>query len=327
MIRYGSREWLKRLRAAGYDPVGIAGRMIVVELPWGTRAKVVGGTPESPTLIEITPVDELVSVGATTSTIERTWIDWYNNVAQGRDRDDFDRAAARIDELGVEALPGGSQDDIVESYRYTHPNIYKALINYRDTGGRASWRAEADELQGKTPAAMQYSDQPIAQVQEGGPIEQKGEGVVLHPGRYTYSNVLYDTKLVDHRPDAFPQWLDAAVQANKAQVIRTQVTEGILGDVPVLNIFSTPYHRDYEFLVVEDLPWNTAIHGFPTWLPKGADVQSYWGKPTGHSGPGEGVDALQALLQKLLVIGVLVGGGYLILQIAQEGRRRRQLPA
>lgn len=329
MIPYGSPEWLQRLRAAGYEPVGRIRGLVVVRLPWGSIAKVVGGTPESPTLIEIiSPSAEVMAVGAEqrapaeegsgTGMIERTWIEWYNNVAVGRDQGDFDRAAARIDELGVEAMPGGSEDDLVESYRWTHPNIYKPLINYRDTGGRKGLRAELDELRGDT---KQYGDEPIQEAQAGGPMEESAGVLTLHPGRYTYSNAIYDSD----RKHLFPHWLDEGIKDEKLQALRTQVSVGVLEGIPLLRQIDTPYHRDYEFLVLKDIQWNDAIPSTPTWLPKGSDVQSYWGKPISES---KGImpdlpsgDALMDMLQKLFILGVVLGGGYVVIQLAKTGRK------
>ena len=258
--------------------------------------------------------------------MEVTWISWYNTVATNRDRDDFDRVATKIDEAGLEAMPGGSEDGLIEPYRWTHPNIYRPLLNYRDTGGRKAHRAKTEELW--DPPSAHYGDKPIWRPQEDGPIEPTPSGgIILHPGRYTYSNAMYDTDMAhEHKPEFFPRWLDAAIKAGKVTVLRTQVTERVLGDIPILNIFSTPYHRDYEFLVGEDIAWDTSIPGFATWLPEGADVQSYWGKPTGHSGPRieplkEGAEGLAAMLQKLFTLGVVLGAGYVVIQLAKSGRK------
>ena len=321
-MQYGSPQWIARLRAAGYEPLGRVRGLIVVRLPWGPTAKVVGGTPESPTLIEL----PRVNVGAEgkaseTSTVETTWISWYNTVATPGEQATFDRVADEIDELGLAAMPGGSKDDLLEPYRFTQPGVYPALVNYRDTGGRKALRTEIEERQGTTPAAEQYGDHPIARVQDGGPMEAPSPDgpVTLHPGRYTYSNAMYESS----KAPFFPRWLDAAIKADKVQVIRTQVTEGVLEGIPLLEVLSTPYHRDYEFVVRQDILWDSAIPGFPTWLPAGSDVQSYWGKPTGHLPPAlPSGDDIANLLQKLFTLGVVLGAGYVVIQLAKAGPKR-----
>ena len=100
---------------------------------------------------------------------------------------------------------------------------------------------------------------------------------------------------------------------------------GVLEGIPLLRQIDTPYHRDYEFLVLKDIQWNNAIPNTPTWLPKGSDVQSYWGKPISES---KGImpdlpsgDALIDMLQKLFILGVVLGGGYVVIQLAKSGRK------
>lgn len=234
-------------------------------------------------------------------TVQTTWVDWYNTVATARDQERFDAIAREIDQAGLEALPGGSYAGIPETYRVSSPEIYQALVNYRDTGGRRALFAQK---------ATNYGNHAISVIREGGPIEKIDGRVILHPGRYTY------TDPVQNNPAAgrFREWLKAMIRDRKAQPIRTQVSDSILSGLGIVS----PYYIDVEFLVAVDLEWPGSLPGLPTWLPAGEDVQSYWGKPS-KSVPPDVADLadfwkkLKQTLENIATIAALLGIGYLLM--------------
>jgi hypothetical protein len=312
-LRYGSTEWLSRL-APELKPIARLGRIVVARLSNGQLVKIIGGTPEAPTCMALQPHEriiiartlgimhqapigsELTRIGADTQKV--TWVDWYNTSATLPQQEMFDSVTKKIDAAGKEGLPGGSQADIIDQYRFTYPSIYPALENYRDTGGRRALFATETKV---------YDDHPIAKPKPGGPIEMIGPNMVLHPGRFTYSDPA--------QSPIFKQWLDFVTKDRSVQVLRTQVSESALSSI------LSPYYTDYEFLVAKDVLWNPSIPGNPTWLPPDEDVQSYWGKPTGPAQPDW--DALRRAGQwsldfgkQITTLAVLLGVGYLLMKYA-----------
>lgn len=315
MDRYGSKAWLERLRPDAL-PIARLGRLVVVRFDDGSYGKVIGGTPEEPTVISLTPL-EMVSVLKTlrhvyrpntpnvvVGTIQTTWVDWYNTSATASQQEIFDQVTKKLDAAGKEGLPGGSEADIIENYKFTYPTVYPALINYRDSGGRRAFFAE------KTPI---YGPDPISKPKDGGPMEMKSGNLVLHPGRFTYSDPA--------QSPTFKMWLDFVTKDKGVQVLRTQVSEGLLGDMPGASVLSTPYYTDYEFLVAKDLLWNPSIPGLPTWLPPGKDVSDYWGKPTPHGKPSldpllQAAEGAFSFGKQITTLAVLIGLGVLIMKFA-----------
>jgi len=134
-------------------------------------------------------------------------------------------------------------------------------------------------LQG-APGADEWDDKPISTVKvEGeGPIYKTADDItMLSPGRYTYSNVLYQehpgiiltTRTPMPNADAFPDWLDAFKAF--VRVTRKAEEQGTVSREAI--------YVDYEFMVAEPVPWTSNLNGLPTWLPSGIDVvQDYWGR-------------------------------------------------
>lgn len=317
--RYGTKEWISRL-SPSLKPIARVNRLVVVRTPEGMLAKVIGGTPEHPTVIGLTAAERLsvikslrtTKVGAAPGSLKVTWVDWYNTSATTPQQEVFDEVTKKVDAAGVEGLPGGKQAGIIDSYRYTHPSIYDALLNYRDTGGRRALFAEQ---------AKSYGSEPIARPKARGPMEEQAGNLVLHPGRYTYSDL--------NEASPFKQWLDFTTKERSVQVLRTQIKEGLLHNViPIVGpIVATPYYTNYEFLVAKDVLWNNSISGWPTWLPAGHDVQSYWGKPPEPAKPdwgsipklGEGVFDFS---KQVTTLAVLIGVGYLLMKFAPSSNER-----
>jgi len=199
-----------------------------------------------------------------------------------------------------------------------NPSVYPALLNYRDTGGRRALFAKN---------TVAYSDKPISTVKAGGPMELTSGGIVLHPGRYTYSDVMTDQ---NPKVGQFKIWLDAAIRDKKVQVLRTQVSEGLLSGPMVFNAsearyISPPYYMDYELLVAVDTVWSDSLLGNPTWIPGTVDVKSYWGKPTPPAGPD--FDALRRAGAGLLHFGeglatlaAILGLGYVLMVVANASK-------
>ena len=329
--RYGSSNWLARL-PAGCKPVGRLHGFVVIRLSSGVLVKAVGGTPEHPSVIGVTNEEERLvefddSIGI--ATVEATWVDWYNTSAGPDGQAVFDDVTKRMDAKGLDALPGGPDAGMIDQYRFTYPNIYPALLNYRDTGGRRALFAKN---------TIAYSDKPISTPKPDGPMVNVNGSIVLHPGRYTYSDVMRDSPgILDpagptstkKTAGLFKIWLDAAIRDRKVQVLRTQVSEGLLSGPMVFNApearyLSTPYYMDYEFLVAVDTVWGSSLLGNPTWIPGTEDIQRYWGKPAQPSGPD--FDAIRragkGLLgfgENIVTIAVVLGIGYVFMAL---GKRR-----
>jgi hypothetical protein len=257
------------------------------------------------------------------------WIDWYNN-ATAEEQEVFDRITKVLDAGGTDYMPGGSQANWIERFRGSQPTVYPALISYRDSGGRRAL------IVTRTP---NYGDKPIGVIKPDGPMEQKGSAVIIHPGRYTYSDVLMKTgddvvtsNTISAKETAFRKWIDLAIQEKKAQILRTQAS---LQPSVFASLFyapeiqqGEPIYIDYEFIVASDLPWDTNIKGNPTWLPSGTALENYWGKPTTHSTLSEelaiaaerAAETLAKGLSGLATIGAFVGIGYLLFLISRRGR-------
>lgn len=314
-LPYGSREWISKLHPNA-KPIARLGRLVIVRFSDGSLGKVIGGTPEAPTVISLTPAEKIIIARtlrlvhrplypeALVGAIQITWIDWYNTSATTPQQETFDNVTKQIDAAGKEALPGGSKADLIDQYRLTYPSIYPALLNYRDTGGRRALFAEKTKI---------YDDKPISNPKDGGPIEVKDKNVILHPGRFTYSDPA--------ESPIFGQWLDFVTKDRSVQVLRTQISEGLLSGVPLASVLSTPYYTDYEFLVAKDILWNPSIPGLPTWLPPGQDVQDYWGKPTPKAKPdwdalSRGGQNLFDFSKQLTTLAVLLGVGFLLMRYA-----------
>jgi len=245
-----------------------------------------------------------------------SWVEWYNRGATSVQQEKFDRITKVLDSGGAEYMQGGGQQDYIDAWRFTEPDIYKALVYYRDTGGRRALFAK------ETPS---YGDKPISAVKPDGPITKNSAGqIILHPGRYTYS-------AVQAQGQAFHDWLYRNVAARDAQILKTQASEeaswlaSLYGMSPTSVLGPGILYIDYEFLIAKDLVWDTSIHGLPSWLPKNVDVTSYWGKPTPHAKPSieelkklaEGAtDALKGLAS-IAALGVV---GYLLFLLAGSSR-------
>lgn len=125
-----------------------------------------------------------------------------------------------------------------------------------------------------------WGDKPISVIRpEGeGPIYRTPDDItMLSPGRYTYSNVLYQespgvivtTRTPMPNADAFPNWLESF--GAFVRVTRKAEEKGTVSGEAI--------YIDYEFVVEEPVPWTANLNGLPTWLPLGVDmVQDYWGR-------------------------------------------------
>ena len=329
--RYGSQEWIARL-PPGVDVVARLEELIVIRFHDGTLGKVVGGSPEQPSVIALSqdemraavPIPNKIGIDAppplTIAWPYTDWVTWYNTGATPVEQEKFDRISKVLDAGGSDYMQGGPNAAYIENWQFTEPNVYKALVLYRDSGGRRALFAS------KTP---DYGDNPISVVKLNGPITRGADGTVtIHPGRYTYStpqpvNVSDLVKFdllgsIDKTP--FKQWLDAAVTARTAQVLTAQATEDPSHLASWLTLHSAPLFIDYEFLVATDIPWNSDIIGLPSWLPRGVGVEKYWGKPTPHAKPNldalrEAAERVKHVLEDFTTAAVVIGIGYLLMLI------------
>jgi hypothetical protein len=204
-----------------------------------------------------------------------SWVDWYNHRATPEQQQQFDYGASVIDNGGVPFQKGGPEDawvetwrlrqpayffNAIERYKTSDPSFWQALLNYRDTGGRAALFHPPKD----------YGPRPISEPHQTGPIEVVNPTMlVLHPGRYSYSDVTANGP-------AFRDWLDIVKKA--VTVGQKQISSSVIpgGD---------PYYIDYEFTVTQDTAWPTIVngqklHGNPTWVPKGINIVTYWGQVT-----------------------------------------------
>lgn len=225
------------------------------------------------------------------------WLAWYNVQASDAEQKKFDRIASLIDNKSAEILssPGGLQGYLDRGYANT--SLYAPLLSYQSSGGRRALFSPAKDF-GKTP---------ISVIRAGGPIEQAPGGVVLHPGRYSYSAVNKDMA-------TFESWV-AAQEKNDVTIGQRQVSEGT---TPVVG---TPYYQDYEFTVTTDVAWPASVGvaplpGLPTWVPPGVNITDYWGKVTTSSPDWDWLEQrekeVQELVKGILVVGALVGTAWLL---------------
>lgn len=236
-----------------------------------------------------------------------TWIDWYNH-ASADDQAWFDRAASVIDNGGAPYQRGGSQEAYVENWKSRGADFYNAIVNYRDTGGRKGLFAVPPK---------DYGTKPVSTEGSAGPIERLGPGLaILHPGRYTYSDV------TSNGP-AFRQWLTAMRQPAVGHVQgsvalgQTQASTAVLG--------GDPYYVDYEFIVLTDTPWpdqvnGQPLHGLPTWLPTAINIVDYWGQvTTSHPDWGAPLRAAQEaaghaadMVKQIATLAAILGTVYVV---------------
>lgn len=238
-----------------------------------------------------------------------SWLDWYNGHATPDQQSAFDRAASVIDNGGVPYKKGGSQEMYVENWKSQGPDFYNALVNYRDTGGRRALFAVPPK---------NYGGKPISTVNPGGPIEKAGAGMlVLHPGRYTYSDVTANGP-------AFRQWL--AIVKSSVTLGQIQVSQAALG--------GDPYYIDYEFLVDKDTAWPDAVagqklHGTPTWVPEGINIVTYWGQVTKSTpdweAPGRALDRATQIAEGVGTILAFAALGYVLLSLRPSPPPPREL--
>lgn len=239
-----------------------------------------------------------------------TWVHWYNTGATPDQQNAFDRAASVIDNGGTAYQRGGPNANYVENWRSQGPDFYAALVNYRDTGGRRALFAVP---------AKDYGPRPISVVKQGGPIEALASNMlVLHPGRYTYTDVTANGP-------AFRDWLGIVREA--VTVGQTQVSAAVCNMCSMAEGLpaGAPYYVDYEFTVSKDTAWPTAVagaplHGTPTWLPMTINIVSYWGQVTTSKpdwgAPGRAIDqaasAAASAGKGLLMATGLLAAAYLV---------------
>jgi hypothetical protein len=224
-----------------------------------------------------------------------SWVDWYN-AATAEEQRDFDRAGSVIDNGGAPYQKGGKFENYVENWRSKGAPFYQALVNYRDTGGRKALFAVPPK---------DYGPRPISTAKQGGPIERQASNMlVLHPGKYTYTDVTQNGP-------AFRQWL--AIVKSAVTVGQTQIATAVLaGD---------PYYVDYEFLVSQDTAWPDAVNGnrlqgTPTWLPTSINIIDYWGQVTKSSPdwgwPGRQLDAAGGILKGVGTVAAFLAMAYVM---------------
>jgi hypothetical protein len=215
-----------------------------------------------------------------------TWVAWYNS--HGDEQNSFDEAAAALDDTSTTPEQkqhyidffGGSDDE------------KEALRNYVATGGRAALFAAP---------AKNYGTTPIAVIKPSGPIESAPNGVTLHPGTYTYSNIT-------QTGEGFDAWVQSNTKTVKNTVVQTSVSVLPGG---------ASYYTDNLFVVYQDTLWPSNLKGLPTWLPPGTDPVKYWGKVTPPAPPDWGAitppkETLQWIGIAAAVAVVLVGGALVV---------------
>lgn len=346
---YGTPGWLGQLPSE-LRPIGRIGQVVIVRYR-DHFYRVVGGEASSPTLMQLKPdeldlivpyplvsqkqrieraarilIGDLAAAPSYQQILDATWGDktwayadwreWYNKGASAAEQEKFDRIAKVLDAGGADYMQGGKEQTYIEQWKYTDPTVYRALVSYRDTGGR---RALFSAI---TP---NYGPEPISTIKAGGPLEKNAAGdLILHPGRYTYSAIAANDP-------AFRLWLDEATKARKATLLLTQATEEPSYLAMLYGMHSDALFIDYEFLVAADLKWDTRLPGHPTWLPHGVHVEQYWGKPTPHAKPN--LDALKeaaaaaaaaaaSAFQGLATLAVLGGLVYVVVLAAGSSRAR-----
>jgi hypothetical protein len=279
-------------------------------------------------------IQELVLVGAEP---DPYWMTWYNVTASADEQEVFDAVTKVMDAGGLEYMQGGKHEGYINTFS-DKPELYKALVSYRDTGGRRALI---------TDRTKSYGDKPISVIRSGGPIEKDASGrVILHPGRYSYSDVLvvgdvetlptFSSETVEAKSTPFRKWLDARTKERLVQPIATQATREKsfflkYGETYIIDpTLGEPLYIDYEFLVATDVVWDTRIKGIPSWLPKNVDLTQYWGKPAEVSAPTlqDLKDAAKAAAEKIggalsgiATLAVFGGIGYVLFLLARDRRR------
>lgn len=239
-----------------------------------------------------------------------TWVEWYNTGATPDQQNAFDRAASVIDNGGGAYQKGGSNANYVENWRSQGPAFYGAIVNYRDTGGRRALFAVP---------AKDYGPRPISVVKQGGPIEAlSADMLVLHPGRYTYTDVTANGP-------AFRDWVGLVKEG--VTIGQTQLSAAACSSCSLAEGLppNMPYYIDYEFTVAKDTAWPTAVngnklHGTPTWLPMSINIVDYWGQVTTSKpdwdAPGRALakagDAAESAGKGILVAISLAAAAYLV---------------
>lgn len=239
-----------------------------------------------------------------------TWVEWYNTGSTPDQQSAFDRAASVIDNGGAPYRKGGDYENYVENWRSQGPAFYNALVNYRDTGGRRALFAVPPK---------DYGPRPISVVRQGGPIEAlSADMLVLHPGRYTYTDVTANGP-------AFRAWL--AIVREGVTVGQTQLSATACSICNVAEGLPAgmPYYIDYEFTVAKDTAWPTTVNGAklngtPTWLPMSINIVDYWGQVTTSKpdwdAPGrilaKAADAAESAGKGVLVTAALLAAAYLV---------------
>lgn len=239
-----------------------------------------------------------------------TWVQWYNNGATADQQNAFDRAASVIDNGGAPYRKGGDYENYVENWRSQGQGFYDALVNYRDTGGRRALFAVPPK---------DYGSRPISVFSQGGPIERVDTNMlILHPGRYTYTDVTANGP-------GFMKWLQAtrdSVTVGQTQVSASACNMCNQADGMPLG---APYYTDYEFTVSKDTGWpdvvfGSKLMGTPTWLPMSINIVDYWGQVTKSApdwdAPGRALrkaaDAAESAGKGILVTAALVATAYLV---------------
>jgi hypothetical protein len=265
--------------------------------------------PEPPPPAPEAAVGEVVppTVGPPAPASKATWADWYN-AASPEDQSAFDRAASVIDNGGAPYQKGGTYESYVDNWKSRGPAFYAAIVNYRDTGGRVAFFSVPPK---------DYGTRPISAAAKGGPIEPWATNMlVLHPGRYTYSDVMANGP-------AFRSWLGIVTQKQAGKVLRP-VTVGQVQTSPSVLPGGDPYYVDYEFMVAEDTAWPDNIQGqklmgTPTWLPPSINIVDYWGQVTKSKpdwlAPARALDKALDFGTTIGTIALAAGIGYVVLSL------------
>lgn len=229
-----------------------------------------------------------------------TWVDWYNAASDG-EQSKFDDDAAALDNPST--TPDQKANYI--SFFGGSDAEKEALKNYVATGGRATLFAAP---------AKNYGTNPIAVIKPSGPIEKSVEGVVLHPGTYTYSNVAKGD-------DVFEQWV-----LNNGKTVKRTVVQTSASVLPG----GASYYTDNVLVVYQDTIWPSTLSGLPTWLPPGTDPIEYWGKVTPPAPPDWDILPSSKTVSRIAIVAAVaavVVGGVLIVYYAPRPSPRLPEPA
>jgi len=232
-----------------------------------------------------------------------TWVAWYNS--HGDDQSSFDDAAKALDTTTPEQTPEQKQNYI--DFFGGSDDEKAALRNYVATGGRRALFAAP---------AKNYGTNPIAVIKPSGPIEKAPNGVTLHPGTYTYSNVT-------QTGEGFDEWVQSNAKTVKNTVVQTSASV-LPGGVS--------YYTDNLLVVYQDTLWPASLSGLPTWLPPGTDPVKYWGKVTPPAKPDWDIlPSPQKALNWALIAGavavVVVGGALIVYYVPRRQPTPRLEPS